>query len=382
MAEGEFYSLGLLSILGALVLVSSGSLLTLYLGLELLSLPLYALIAMRRDSLHSIEAAMKYFIMGAVASAFLLYGFSLVYGLTGSFELETIANHLTVSPAVFACGVMFVLVAIAFKLGVVPFHGWVADVYQGAPTSVTIFLGSVPKLAVIGLFFRLFSGAFASHQAEWAPVLEWLAILSIFIGNILAIAQTNLKRLLGYSTIAHMGFLFLAFSLGTEVAEHAALFYGVTYALTTVAAFGLLLFMSRLGVDVDTLDDIRGLNKHHSWLAFMMLVVFLSMAGIPPLVGFDAKLFVLKALLDSHHLGLVIYALVMSVVAVGYYLRVIKVMFFEEPSLNAHVNEQNRSKLSIFYPTGLLLSLNVLAILAVGLFPNGLYTVLCFPVGG
>jgi NADH-quinone oxidoreductase subunit N len=271
---------------------------------------------------------------------------------------------------------MFVLVAVAFKLGVVPFHGWVADVYQGSPTSVTVFLASVPKLAAIGLFFRLFPEAFASHQAAWGPVLVWLAMLSIFIGNVIAIAQTNLKRLLGYSTIAHMGFIFLAFSLGTEVGQHAALFYGLTYALTTVAAFGLLLFMSRLGVDVDTLDDIRGLNKHHPWLSFMMLLVFLSMAGIPPLVGFDAKLFVLKALLDSHHVGLVVYALLMSVVAVGYYLRVIKVMFFEEPSLNAHVNEQNRSKLSILNPTGVLLSLNVLATLAIGIFPNGLYTLL------
>ncbi len=373
IAEGEFYSLGLLSILGALVLVSSASLLTLYLGLELLSLPLYALIALRRDSIHSVEAAMKYFVMGSIASAFLLYGFSLIYGLTGSFELSVLAQQSIIFSPPVLCALMFMLLAVGFKLGVVPFHAWVADGYQGSPTSVTIFLGTIPKIAALGLFFRLFTETFASMQTHWAPVLIMLGIASLFIGNMLAIAQTNLKRLLAYSTIAHMGFLFLALGMGNAEANHAALFYLAAYLVSVLAAFGLILFMSRLGTDADTLEDLKGLNRNHPWLSFMFLLVILSMAGVPPLLGFDAKLFILKALLQEHHLGLLLYALVMSVIAMGYYLRVIKVIYFDESGLNAHFASQNRDKLSVFNGTGLVLSLNSLLLLILGIFPNGFY---------
>jgi NADH-quinone oxidoreductase subunit N len=390
VAEGEFYILGLLSLLGAMVLVSAASLLTLYLGLELLSLPLYAMIAMRRDSLHCIEAAMKYFVMGALGSGFLLYGFSLIYGLTGQLELNLIIQQfqlahngsssisdlsslrLIYSP-VFIFAVMFILAALAFKFGAVPFHGWVADVYHGSPTSVTTFLATVPKLAAIGLFFRIFSETLSDWHAQWGHVLMILGVLSLFLGNIIAIAQTNLKRLLGYSAIAHIGFLFLALSVGTLEGNRAALFYVLTYALTTAAAFGLMLLMSRRGVEAENLEDFKGLNKNHSWMAFMMLLVFLSMAGIPPLVGFDAKLFVLKTLLNTGHIELVIYALLMSVVAAFYYLKIIKAMYFEEPSLGLKFGKG----FSMKNATGGLVSLNALAVLALGILPNGLYLLCC-----
>jgi NADH-quinone oxidoreductase subunit N len=382
IAEGEFYVLGLLSILGGMVLVSAASLLTLYLGLELLSLPLYAMIAMRRDAIHSVEAAMKYFVMGAIGSGFLLYGFSLVYGLTGELQLSLIAEHIASAyqhlsgnlsgnlfNPVFMIAVMFILAAIAFKFGAVPFHGWVPDVYQGSPTSVTTFLATVPKLAAIALFFRIFSETLSEWHLEWGHVLMILGVISMFIGNILAIAQHNLKRLLGYSAIAHIGFLFLALSLGNIDGNRAALFYILTYALTTAGAFGLMLMMARRGVEADTLEDIKGLNKNHSWMAFMMLIIFLSMAGIPPLVGFDAKLFVLKALLNSHHLNLMIYALIMSVIAAGYYLKVIKAMYFEDSSIGLKFGPD----FSMKNATGVLVSVNSLAVLALGLFPSGLY---------
>jgi NADH-quinone oxidoreductase subunit N len=389
IAEGEFYILGLLSILGGMVLVSAASLLTLYLGLELLSLPLYAMIAMRRDSLHSIEAAMKYFVMGAIGSGFLLYGFSLIYGLTGQLQLDLIAEQIGSHHAlfmdlskdlskdllnpVFIVSVMFILAAIGFKFGAVPFHGWVPDVYHGSPTSVTTFLATVPKLAAMGLFFRIFSETLSNWQAEWGHVLMILGVISIFIGNILAIAQHNLKRLLGYSAIAHVGFLFLALSLGNVEANRAALFYILTYALTTAGAFGLMLLMSRRGIDSDTLEDIKGLNKNHSWMAFMMLLIFLSMAGIPPLVGFDAKLFVLKALLNSHHMSLMIYALLMSVMAAGYYLKVIKAIYFDDSSIGVKFGPD----FSMKNGTGVLVSLNSLAVLGLGLFPSALYMLCC-----
>jgi NADH-quinone oxidoreductase subunit N len=392
IAEGEFYVLGLLSILGAMVLVSAGSLLTLYLGLELLSLPLYALIAMRRDSLHSIEAAMKYFVMGAIGSGFLLYGFSLIYGITGQLELNLIVQQFQlahngsssipaaalsglrlINTSVFIFAVMFIVAALGFKFGAVPFHGWVADVYHGSPTSVTTFLATVPKLAALGLFFRIFSQTLSQWQPEWGQVFLIIGILSIFIGNMIAVAQRNLKRLLGYSTIAHMGFLFLALSLGTQEGNRAALFYGLTYALTAAAALGLMLLMARRGIEADNLEDFKGLNKNHSWMAFMTLLVWLSMAGIPPLVGFDGKLFVLKALLNTGHIHLVIYALVMSVVAAFYYLKIVKAMYFEEPSLGAKFG----ADFSMKNATGGLISLNSLAVLGLGIFPSGLYMLCC-----
>jgi len=368
--EGEFHILGLLSILGGMVLVSAASLLTVYLGLELLSLPLYALIGMRRDSLHAVEAAVKYFIMGAIGSGFLLYGFSLIYGLSGELRLDLILAHLShtsLYDPVFLFGVMFIVAALGFKFGAVPFHAWVPDVYQGSPTSVSTFLATVPKIAALGMFLRVLSQTLPDWQMEWSQVLMILAVLSLFLGNVVAVVQTNIKRMLGYSAISHVGFIFLALSLGSVAGDRAALFYMLVYALSTAAAFGLLLLLTRQGVEADTWDDLRGMNQENSWFAFMMLLVMLSMAGIPPLVGFEAKFFVLQALFTQHHEGLVVYALLMSVVGAYYYIRIVKLMYFEGPVKGHHIKMNSPSAL-------VMVSGNTLLVLVLGLLPSALYT--------
>ena len=366
----DFIVLVLLALLGQFVLISGANLLTLYLGLELMALPTYALVAMRHSSEKSVEAAVKYFILGALASGFLLYGMSMLYGVTGSLDLleifRTVAdpriNHL-----VMAFGLVFVVCGIAFKLGVVPFHMWVPDVYQGAPTAVTLMIAAAPKIAAFALLFRLLVNTLLPLLGDWQPMLVVLAVLSLFLGNIAAIAQTNLKRMFAYSAIAQMGFVLLGMlSVFDDHAFGASMFYVITYVLTTLGSFGLLLVLSRKGHDCQTLDDLKGLNKQYPWLAFIGLIMMFSLAGIPPTVGFAAKLGVLEALVDGGNTILAVIAVIASLIGAFYYLRVVKVMYFDEPT-EAHERVISGSG----FAKGIL-GLNAVFVLALGVFPAGL----------
>ena len=364
----DFIILCLLALLGQLVLISGSNLLTLYLGLELMALSTYALVAMRHDSVKSSEAAMKYFILGALASGFLLYGMSMLYGVTGSLDLieifKTVAdprvNHL-----VMAFGLVFIVSGLAFKMGVVPFHMWVPDVYQGAPTAVTLMIAAAPKLAAFALLFRLLVNTLLPLMGDWQPMLVLLAVQSMLVGNVTAIAQTNVKRMLAYSAIAQMGFVLLGMlSVFDDHAFSAAMYYAVTYVLTTLGSFGLLMVLSRKGYDCETLDGLKGLNKKHPWFAFIGLVMMFSLAGIPPTVGFSAKLSVLEALVDAEYTFLAIIAVMASLVGSFYYLRVVKVMYFDEP-----LHEQTISGSGVARG---ILGLNGILVLVLGIFPAGL----------
>ena len=367
----DFIVMVLLALLGQMVLISGANLLTLYLGLELMALPMYALVAMRHTSEKSVEAAIKYFILGALASGFLLYGMSMLYGVTGSLDLieifKTVAdprvNHL-----VMAFGLVFIVAGLAFKLGVVPFHMWVPDVYQGAPTAVTLMIAGAPKLAAFALLFRLLVNTLLPLMGDWQPMLVLLAVLSLVVGNVTAIAQTNVKRMLAYSAIAQMGFVMLGMlSVFDDHAFSASVFYVITYVLTTLGTFGLLMALSRKGYDCETLEGLKGLNKKHPWFAFIGLVMMFSLAGIPPTVGFAAKLGVLEALVDAEHTFLAVIAVLASLVGAFYYLRVVKVMYFDEPSHEVSVSGSGFAK-------GLL-SLNTIMVLALGIIPAGLMSV-------
>ena len=367
----DFIVMVLLALLGQMVLISGANLLTLYLGLELMALPMYALVAMRHTSEKSVEAAIKYFILGALASGFLLYGMSMLYGVTGSLDLieifKTVAdprvNHL-----VMAFGLVFIVAGLAFKLGVVPFHMWVPDVYQGAPTAVTLMIAGAPKLAAFALLFRLLVNTLLPLMGDWQPMLVLLAVLSLVVGNVTAIAQTNIKRMLAYSAIAQMGFVMLGMlSVFDDHAFSASVFYVITYVLTTLGTFGLLMALSRKGYDCETLEGLKGLNKKHPWFAFIGLVMMFSLAGIPPTVGFAAKLGVLEALVDAEHTFLAVIAVLASLVGAFYYLRVVKVMYFDEPSHEVGVSGSGFAK-------GLL-SLNTILVLALGIIPAGLMSV-------
>jgi NADH-quinone oxidoreductase subunit N len=364
----DFIVLVLLALLGQFVLISGANLLTLYLGLELMALPMYALVAMRHTSEKSVEAGIKYFILGALASGFLLYGMSMLYGVTGSLDLieifKTVAdprvNHL-----VMAFGLVFIVSGLAFKLGVVPFHMWVPDVYQGAPTAVTLMIAAAPKLAAFALLFRLLVNTLLPLMGDWQPMLILLAVLSLIVGNVTAIAQTNLKRMLAYSAIAQMGFVLLGMlSVFDDHAFSASMFYAITYVLTTLGTFGLLMALSRKGYDCETLDGLKGLNKKHPWFAFIGLVMMFSLAGIPPTVGFAAKLGVLEALVDGENTFLAVIAVMASLVGAFYYLRVVKVMYFDEPAHEFSISGSGFSK-------GLL-SLNTIMVLILGIVPAGL----------
>jgi len=369
MPRGEFHVLVLLSLLGAMVLVSANSLLTLYIGLELMSLPLYAMVAMQRHVKRSSEAAMKYFVMGAMASGLLLFSFSFIYGLSGTILLPQImtAHILGAHTYILMFALVFAIVAIAFKFAAVPFHMWAPDVYEGAPVVVTAFLGTIPKLAAFALLMRLVVGGFHLRFAEWHVVLTVLGILSIFFGNILALVQTNLKRLFAYSTISHIGFIFLAVALGTSAAYDAALYYAVVYVIMAVGGFGMILVISHK-TEAENISDFTGLNFRNSWLAAMMLLLMLSMAGIPPLVGFDAKLYVIMALVNQHHYIIATYGLLMSVVGAYYYLRVVKVMYFDKPTTN--------KTLTTTVDGFIAASVNGLLVLLLGIFP-AMLVVLC-----
>ncbi len=370
IAFGEFHSLSLFCCLGMMFLASAKSLLMIYLGLELLSLPLYALVALQRDSRSGVEAAMKYFILGALASGLLLYGMSLLFGLSGSIQLDEISKWVhaaqggSMQVALFA--MIFILVGVAFKLGAVPFHMWVPDVYQGAPTSITLLVGSAPKVAAFAMAYRLLHDGLPGFSEQWTQILMVLAVLSMATGNILAIAQTNIKRLFAYSTIAHVGFLFLGMLVAPVVGYGPALYYIVVYALVAAAAFGVLIMLSQ-GYEAETLDDLKGLASKNPWLAFMMLLVAFSLAGVPPTVGFYAKFMVLNALVDAGMTWLAALAVVFSIIGAYYYLKIVRVMYFEQPA-NTNVPVASSDM-------RITLSVNGLAILGFGLFPAPLFMV-------
>ena len=332
---GELYVLTLFALLGQMVMISSGNLISIYLGLELMSLALYALIALRRDNVVATEAAMKYFVLGALASGFLLYGMSMVYGATGHLDLAEVAKVVAAGKAekmALVFGIVFLVSGLAFKLGAVPFHMWVPDVYQGSPTAVTLILGGAPKLAAFAITLRLLVDGLHGLAADWQPMLMILAVLSLAIGNLTAIAQTNFKRMLAYSTISHMGFVLLGLMSGTvagkpdasAAAYGASLFYMLTYVLTTLASFGIVLLLSRQGFECEHIDDLKGLNRRSPWHAAIVLLLMFSLAGIPPLVGFYAKLAVLQALVGAGHVTLAVIAVVFSLIGAFYYLRVVR----------------------------------------------------------
>lgn len=379
--KGEFYVLALFSIVGMMLMVSANNLLMLYLGLELLSLCLYALVAFSRDDGNASEAAMKYFVLGAIASGMLLYGMSILYGLSGSLQLSEIAHAVIATTTgqgaenaqnigmVFA--LVFIVVALAFKLGAVPFHMWMPDVYHGSPTAVTALIGTAPKLAGFAMVMRLMVEALGGLQADWQQMIIVLSVLSLAVGNIIAIAQSNIKRMLAYSTISHVGFILLGILAGTAEGYSSAMFYTITYAMMSLGGFGVIMLMARQGFEADNITDLAGLNQRSPWFAFIMMILMLSMAGVPPTVGFWAKLAVLTAVVDVDLVWMAVIAVFFSIIGIFYYLRIIKIMYFDEA-----VETQ---PLVCGRDMQIALSTNGLAILALGLYPAALMS-LCVAV--
>lgn len=365
MYRGEFYVLVLLAMLGMMVMVSGANLLSLYMGLELLSLCLYSLVALDRDNARATEAAMKYFVLGALASGMLLYGMSMFYGATGTLSIGEINASIwaaTGDHAVLVLGLVFIVAGLAFKLGAVPFHMWIPDVYHGSPTAVTLFIGSVTKLAAFALVMRLLIQGLQGMVADWQGMLVIMAVMSLIIGNITAIAQTNLKRMLAYSTISHVGFILYGFLSGNLNGFISSMFYTAAYVLMTLGGFGMILLLSRKGFEAEELDDLRGLNQRHPWYAFLMLLLMFSMAGVPPTIGFYAKFAVLQAALQAGFVWLVVFAVLMAAIGAFYYLRVVKLIYFDEPL--------DKEPIKPPMDMAVILSLNGLAMLALGLFPQ------------
>jgi len=373
MNKGEYYVLALFATLGMMVMISANHFLTIYIGLELLSLSLYAMVAMNRDSVVSTEAAMKYFVLGALASGLLLYGMSMIYGATGTLEITGIAERLYgggVNKTVMVFGLVFLVAGLAFKLGVVPFHMWIPDVYHGAPTSVTLFIGSAPKLAAFAIVMRLLVNGLITMAEDWQSMLIILSVLSMAIGNLAAIAQTNLKRMLAYSAISHMGFMLLGIVTGVVGGDaryalnaySSSMFYVIAYVLMSAGTFGMILLMSRAGFEADELEDLKGLNKRSPWFAGIMLMLMFSMAGVPFFIGFFAKFSVLQAVVAAGYMWLAIVAVLFSLIGAFYYLRVVKLMYFDAP-----VDE---APLSAALDMRILISANGLAVAFLGLFPQ------------
>jgi NADH-quinone oxidoreductase subunit N len=365
--KGEYYLLGLFATLGIMVLISAHNLLSLYLGLELLSLSLYAMVAFDRNNPIAAEAAMKYFVLGAIASGCFLFGTSILYGITGSLDLAEIRHALTSMDTgnlqlLFALS--FILVGIAFKFGAVPFHMWVPDVYQGAPTSVTLFIGTAAKLASFAMLVRIIVEGLGDLHSSWSAMLIVMSVLSMALGNVVAIAQTNLKRMLAYSTISHVGFILMGILAGNPAGTEAALFYTLAYVIMAMIGFGMILLLSRRGFEADELDDLKGLNERSPWFAGIMLIAMFSMAGVPPFLGFYAKLAVLGAVIDAGLTWLAVTGVVFSVVGAFYYLRVVKLMYFDDP--------EEQTSITAGFDMRLVLSLNGILVLALGLFPDGL----------
>ncbi len=367
LLTGEFLSLALFATLGMMVMISAHHFVTLFLGLELLALSQYAMVALQRDSVRATEAAMKYFVLGALSSGLLLYGMSMIYGATGSLELTRVALAFEQGEerSIFAVlGLVFVVAGMAFKLGVAPFHMWIPDVYHGAATPTTLFVGAAPKLAAFAFIMRLLATGLQGMSGDWQQMLVILAIASMSVGNIIAIAQANLKRMLAYSTIAHMGFLVLGILAADQNGYSAAMFYVIAYVLMTLGSFGMILLLSRAGFEAENLDDFRGLNQRSKWYAFVMLVLMFSLAGIPPTIGFFAKLAVLQAVLDAGYTWLVVIAVLLSVIGAYYYLRIVKLMYMDPPA--GEISLDNRAE------TRWLLSANAVAVLVLGVLPGPL----------
>lgn len=364
--RGEYYTLGLFGVLGMSILISAHNFLTIYLGLELLSLCMYAMVALQRDSAVASESAMKYFVLGAIASGMLLYGMSMVYGATGSLDLGTISLMAGAKQQniVLLFGLVFVIVGIAFKLGAVPFHMWLPDVYQGSPTAVTVYIGAAPKIAAFAMLMRLLVDGLGSLHVQWQDILILLSVASMAIGNLVAIAQSNIKRMLAYSTISHVGFLMLGVIAVTPDGYASAMFYTLVYTIMALGAFGMIMFMSRFGFESEMLEDFRGLNQRSPWFAFIMLIFMFSMAGVPPFIGFWAKLAVIKAVIDQGMVWLGVVAVAFSVIGAFYYLRIIKLMYFDTPADSQAL--EGGTDLRV------LLSLNGLAVLVLGFRPDWL----------
>jgi NADH-quinone oxidoreductase subunit N len=372
--RGEFFVLALFATLGMMVMISANHLLTLYLGLELLSLSLYSMVALQRDSAVATEAAMKYFVLGALASGMLLYGMSMLYGATGTLGIEQLADAVLSGEAkgvVLALALVFIVAGLGFKLGAVPFHMWVPDVYHGAPTAVTLFIGSAPKLAAFGFIMRLLAqGLGAEALVEtWQQMLVLMAVASLAIGNVTAIVQTNLKRMLAYSTIGHMGFLLLGILSGNLDGYASGMFYVVVYVLMSLGSFGMILLLSRRGFEAENLEDFKGLNQRSPWYAFIMLLLMFSMAGVPPTVGFYAKLAVLQAVIGADYLWLAVVAVVFSLIGAFYYLRLVKLMYFDAPADTAPIDPRPAARL--------VMGANGLAMLVFGIVPEPLMA-LCY----
>lgn len=385
MDRPEYYVIALYATLGMMVMVSAAHLLSLYIGLELLSLSLYGLVAFDRDSVKSTEAAMKYFVLGALASGLLLYGMSMVYGATGSLELGGVAQsifHQAANREVLMFGLVFIVAGLAFKLGVVPFHMWVPDVYHGAPSAVTLLIASAPKLAAFGMAMRLLVNGMFDLADQWQSMLMFLAVLSIVLGNLAAIAQPNVKRMLAYSGISHMGFMLLGLLSGVVDGDRhfalnaysSAMFYSVAYVLMSLASFGVIILLSRAGFEAENIEDFKGLNKRSSWFAAVMMIVMFSMAGVPFFVGFFAKFSVLQAVVAAGYIWLAVVAVVMSLIGAFYYLRLVKVMYFDAPV--------DMTPIRASADTRVLLSANGLAIALLGLMPQGLMSICAYALLG
>ena len=368
LLRNEYFVLALMSILGMMVMVSGHSLLTLYLGLEIMSLSLYALIATARDRASAIEAALKYFVLGAIASGLLLYGMSMIYGISGSLDIAQISSFASASTLgsqqtlILNFGLVFLVIGVAFKLGAVPFHMWVPDVYQGSPTSVTMFLSTVPKIAAIALLIRLLIDGLGDLQHYWADLFMILAVLSIAVGSLVALTQSNIKRMLAYSTISHIGFVLLGFVTGVVDGYGAAVFYVLAYILMSLAAFGSIIVLNRKGFEADQISDFQGLSKHSPWFALIMLVVMLSMAGVPPFIGFYSKLFILQQVIAEGYVVIAITAVIFAVISAYYYLQIIKTMYFDDVDKEIVISAPLDMKV--------VLSINGILILVVGLMPS------------
>ncbi|MBF8270099.1 MAG: NADH:ubiquinone oxidoreductase subunit N [Gammaproteobacteria bacterium] len=376
LLKGEYFILMLFAVLGMQIMISANSLLTVYLGLELLSLALYAMVAMNRTSAVATEAAMKYFVLGALASGMLLYGISMLYGVSGTLELPALATYLgaqTEANLLLVFGLVFIVVGLAFKLGAVPFHMWVPDVYQGSPTSVTLFIGTAPKIAAFAMAIRLLADGLQPLAGDWQGMLIVLAVLSMAGGNLIAISQSNIKRMLAYSTIAHVGFLMLGLISANQTGYASAMFYVIVYTLMSMGSFGMVILLGRNGHEADNLDDFKGLAERSPWFAFIMLILMFSMAGVPPFIGFWAKWFVIKEVIAAGHLWVAALAVIFSVVGAYYYLRIVKLMFFDKPVQMTAIKSSQEMRM--------VLSLNGLAILILGFMPGFLMT-LCIEAMG
>ena len=374
--KGEFYVLGLFAVLGMTVMVSANSFLTVYLGLELLALSLYTLVAFDRDSKAGSEAAMKYFVLGALASGMLLYGISMIYGATGSIEFQPVATAVAetgMDNMVLVFGLVFVVIGLAFKFGAVPLHMWVPDVYHGAPTAVTLFIGSTPKIAAFALAMRLLVDGLEPLHADWQGMLVILAVLSMALGNVIAIAQSNIKRMLAYSTISHVGFILLGILAGTSKGYTAAMFYSIVYAIMALGGFGIVMLLSRRGFEAENLEDYKGLHDRSPWFAAMMLLLMFSMAGVPPTVGFFAKMFVLEAVISIDMTWLALVGVFFSIIGVYYYLRIVKLMYFDKPI--------DDTPLTASLDTRIALSVNGLMMLALGMFPAAILSLCAAAIG-